>query len=101
MTTGKESVFDFEAVYRKYPRKEGKSRGMSKLRTTIKDEATYDAFIFAAESYIALCHKERREPKFIKHWGTFVNNWTDYLTKDLAVKSVTETQLEKILKGEL
>lgn len=99
-------LFDFEALYRKYPRKEGKKRGLIRLRATIKSEAEFDAFRGAMEEYLSLCEKEQRPPQYVKHWATFVNNWTDYLTKDMAVRKTTnkviiDSQVKRIMDGTL
>lgn len=98
--------FDFESLYKRYPRKEGKKRGMNRLRVTIKTSVLFAEFEKAMDEYISLCLKEAREPRFVKHWGTFVNNWTDYKTKGMAVdkttkKMVIESQVDRILKGDL
>lgn len=98
--------FNFDEIYSKYPRKEGKGRGMRRLKATIKTQAEYDAFVGALSTYLSMCLSENREQRFIKHWGTFCCNWSDYLTKDIAIKTVTKntilrSQAERILKGEL
>lgn len=94
--------FDFEVLYRAYPRKEGKRRGMAKLKKTIKTKAEYDAFKGAMETYVALCKAEAREPQYIKLWQTFVNNWTDYLEADLKpATSDPFEQFKRVMRGEL
>lgn len=96
-------AFDFESLYQRYPRKEGKKRGMDRLRKTIQTKAEYQAFATAVDAYVRLCRDENREPRYIKHWATFVNNWTDYLEQGVSAPQVNPrlTQLERILKGEL
>lgn len=98
----KTSRFDFDSLYLRYPRKEGRKLGMARLKKTIKTQAEYDAFAFALDQYIKLCASEGRGLKFVKHWSTFVNNWTDYIQSDLSVQvDVAAEQLTKILKGDL
>ena len=69
---------DFEAIYKIYPRKEGKARGMKALNARIKDKETYDRVMLAAMNYAELCRMRGTEKQFIKMFCTFVNNWTDY-----------------------
>lgn len=80
--------------------KEGKKKGIEKLRKTIKTEAEYLAFASAMDNYLELCKKEGRATKFIMRWKTFCNNWTDYLAADTA-KPDFISQAERVLKGEL
>lgn len=71
--------FDFEALYKLYPRKgEGKSKGLDKLRKTIRTEEDYLRVHKAITNYIALIEKTNRSPEYIKMWSTFCNNWEDY-----------------------
>lgn len=69
---------DFEAIYRIYPRKEGKSAGMKKLAIHVTDEETYNRVMNAAKNYAMLCKSRGTELRFIKLFVTFVNNWMDY-----------------------
>lgn len=92
---------DFDALYKRYPRKEGRKRGMEILRKSIKTEAEYQAFAGAMDNYLALCKREKREAKYLLHWKTFVNNWTDYLQEIEAAKPEALSQMERILKGDL
>ncbi|MNJ94825.1 hypothetical protein D3C87_125280 [compost metagenome] len=71
--------FDFEAPYNIYPRKgEGKTKGMAKLKKTIKKVEEYLRFLKAVENYTLLCKQNKTERQYIKHWSTFCNNWKDY-----------------------
>lgn len=74
--------FNFEAAYRRYPRKEGKKAGLKKLCASVKDQATYDLFVRAVENYARLCAKNKTELKYIKQFSTFVNNWEDWVDPD-------------------
>lgn len=76
--------FDFETPYREYPRKEGKSAGMKRLKTLIKDPDTFAAFCRAVTNYAQKCKAENAEVRFIKHWSSFVGTkgsepWRDYV----------------------
>lgn len=73
---------DFEAAYAAYPRKEGKTRGMETLRKTLKTQADLDDFLLAIGNYTHKCRVDEIEPKYVKHFSTFVNNWRDYAPTD-------------------
>lgn len=77
-----------EAVYGLYPRKEGKKAGIAKLERILRDSsdpmATLREIAVAIKNYGLLCSREQREPSKIKHFSTFINNWTDYQEQNLA-----------------
>lgn len=73
---------DFEPAYAAYPRKEGKHRGIETLRKTIHTQAELDDFVLAVANYTHYCRVNEVEPKYVKHFSTFVNNWRDYAPTD-------------------
>lgn len=94
--------FDFQSLYEMYPRKEGKKSGMDNLNKRIKTDEEYIKFRSAVFNYIRICQVENRPPLYTKHWGTFVNNWTDYLeVVPQAVESKNITQMQRVLSGDL
>ncbi len=93
--------FDFESLYARYPRHEGKKAGMAKLAKTIKTTDQYRDLERALENYVCQCIADKTERKFVKHWGTFCNNWTDYVMVDAPAPTGTVSQLQRIMKGEL
>lgn len=74
--------FDFELVYKKYPRKEGKSEGIKKLTREIKTLEDFENFSKAVDRYRDHVIKAGTEPKFIKHFSSFVSIWRDWLDPD-------------------
>lgn len=89
-----------EAYTTKWPMKEGKTRGMKKLSQTLKTVADVDAFLSAMDAYMVM--KKDTPIKFWMRWHTFCNNWTDYLDPKITGSvSSNQTQLERIMKGEL
>lgn len=72
-------VFDFESLYNKYPRKEGKQKGLLTCRVQIKTEADFSLLSKAIDSYITHCAKNATDPKYIKMFSTFMNSWRDWL----------------------
>lgn len=69
--------FDFEALYQLYPRKEGKTRGMTLAKSQVKTQADYDALKTAVANYAA--SRASEDPKFTKQFSTFMGCWRDYV----------------------
>lgn len=86
--------FDLEALYSKYPRKMGKTKGMEKLKTIIKTQEIYNKVSLAIDNYHKHCISEKTESKYIKHFSTFVNTWED------AVELKIEVPKQRSLNGE-
>lgn len=75
--------FDFEAVYKSYPRKQGKTPGMAWLKSNIKTEKDYVALAAAAKNYATYTSNAATEEKFIKHFSTWVRQWRDWTTENV------------------
>lgn len=69
-------VLDFEAVYKLYPRKEGKKAGMRLAKSKIRTSGELQLFEAAIRNYAALVVGD--DYKRIKHFSTFVGCWEDY-----------------------
>jgi hypothetical protein len=87
----KQSTFDFDALYAKYPRKEGKPAGILQCRKQIKTQAQYDALSLAIDRYAAHC---ARTDQIVKHFSSFVGSersghpwmeWCDSATGTVAL----------------
>lgn len=68
----------FDEAYRLYPRKEGKSKGKGVFERQITGPREHERFVAAERNYIALVVEEKRIPKHIMKFSTFMNNWEDY-----------------------
>lgn len=92
---------DFEKVYDLYPRKEGKSKGLDKCKTEIKTDADYQALGEAVSRYKAHCEAEAIEPRFIKHFATFMGSWRDWLDDDVGKSTIKNGKSweEEFLEG--
>lgn len=86
-------VFDFDALYKKYPRKEGKQKGLLTCKAQIKTQEDYENLSKAIDRYCAHLKKSASEPRFIKHFSTFMASWRDWLESDTG--TVIDTQKEK------
>jgi hypothetical protein len=76
-TFSKSGVFDLELAYKKFPRKEGKSKGLKKLTSEIKSEASFNQLLLAVENYAA--SRRNQDQKFTKHFSSFVSEWRDWI----------------------
>lgn len=92
-------VFDFESLYKKYPRKNGKSRGMKSCLKEIKTQAQFDALAFAIDCYVGYLEKNKiHDQKYIQMFSTFMGSWRDWLDKD-AGTSLIEPQNKGLANG--
>lgn len=68
-----------EEIYFKYPRKLGKSAGMSYLRTHCKTEEDFKKLSMAVDNYVLFLKRENTEPQYIKYFSTWAREWKDWL----------------------
>lgn len=92
------SVFDFDSVYKTYPRKEGKAKGLALARTQIKTEADYQALARAIERYSKHVQDSGTEPKYIKHFSTFMGSWRDWLDPETGTATAQKDHLRAWLE---
>lgn len=71
--------FNFDALYKNYPLKKGKSKGIALCERGIKTPEDYQGLRKAIERYAAECVREAKEPRFILHFSTFMGRWRDWL----------------------
>lgn len=70
-------VFDLEKIYAEYPRKEGKKKGMERLKKVVTSQEKYDQVLLATKNYRKA--KEFTEHQFLMHFSTFVGVFEDWL----------------------
>lgn len=87
----KVSAADLEAVYQLYPRKEGKSDGLRIARTQIKTPKDLADLKTAVERYKEKIKRDGTEAKFIKHFGSFMGRWRDFLDANYGQADTTKT----------
>ena len=68
---------DFESIYKKYPRKMGKQRGMEKCRSQIKTMEDLQKLERAVDNYGR--YVKGTDDQFIKHFSTFMGCWRDWV----------------------
>jgi hypothetical protein len=78
----KPTLADFQAIYDKYPRKEGKGKGLAICKVQIRSQEDLAALSLAVDRYIDKLAREGTEPKFFRHFSTFMGSWRDWLEAD-------------------
>lgn len=68
-----------EKTYAMYPRKIGKKLGMQRLKKEIKTKKQLSDLNTAIENYRDYCNEKNVDEKFIKHFSSFANCWTDWI----------------------
>jgi hypothetical protein len=85
--SSKQSLFDFDAVYQAYPRKQGKKTGMAKVQRMVTTREDYDALRRAVEKMAKGWRGQ--DTTYCPHWSSFVSQerWRD---DDLPMPSVDQ-----------
>lgn len=89
--------FDFDALYKNYPRKEGKSSGLKQCIKQIKTQEDYDALAKAIDRYTAHCLKT---DQIRKHFSSFMGSektgypWREWLDTETGAMHVIKQKDE-------
>lgn len=92
--------FDLESVYDAYPRKQGKTKGLQKLKTQIKNSEQFDLLKKSISNYKSFLVRKKTEPQFIKIFSTFCNEWEDWVDERSGEINLVQKQ-ESLLQKEL
>jgi hypothetical protein len=96
--------FDFEKVYQAFPKRMGKKIGIERCKRSITTQEEYEDLMRAVVNYSNYCATEGLEPRFIKHFSSFMSIWQDWLDEDagtlnLQFKDLQNNQTLKILRN--
>lgn len=72
--------FDFEALYKRYPRKRGKPKGLQLCKRTIRTQADFEALGKAIDAYAR--DTVGKDQQYVMHFSSFMGTWRDYLETD-------------------
>lgn len=75
-------MFDFESIYRIYPRKEGKSKGIERCKSQIRTEEDFKTLHNAVQKYVKHVREQGIEARFVKHFSSFMSSWRDWIESD-------------------
>ena len=85
--------FDFENIYKNYPRKEGKKKGFQVCMKKIQTEQNFHDLKKAVENYSKHCDIMRQEIKYIKHFSTFMGEFEDWVNPDASLLEAPQSKL--------
>jgi hypothetical protein len=68
-----------ELVYRAYPRKQGKSKGMKVAWRDLKTPSDVESLFTAIRNYRAFLEKNHTSSQYVLMFSTFMNQWEDWL----------------------
>lgn len=92
--------FDLENLYKKYPRKLGKSLGMKKLKSQIKTHDDGVAVDAALAKFIEYHTAKGTETNFLPYFSTWVSSWRDWIDHDVGsvvgLKEMQEVEIGRI-----
>ncbi len=95
LTSVKDLIAEFEDIWKRYPKKQGKENAQKAYLKARKDGVDKESIERGLEAYIAFLRAEKTDPKYIKHGSTWFNQrcWEDdyssgrkVTTRDLASK---------------
>lgn len=81
-SAGRSPRFDFDLIYKEYPRKEGKQKGIQICKREIKTIGDFELLFDAVKRYKAHVSNSKTEPKYIKHFSSFMASWRDWSDSD-------------------
>lgn len=73
---------DLDSIYARYPRKEGKSRGIAILKASVKGPADFVECNTALDNFLAHHKRKGTEAEFLPHFKTWAGSWRDWLDPD-------------------
>lgn len=88
--------FDFETLYKNYPRREGKTGGIKIAKREIKSPEDFEALSKAIDRYRKV--KSGSEPQYILLFSTFMGSWRDWLDPDAGKVVVTKPQAQQVIQ---
>ncbi len=75
----KSEKFDFELVYKNYPRKIGKANGVKRCQKDIKTQEDFEALQAAIRRFSEHHKTHNTEARFLPYFSTFMSTWRDWL----------------------
>lgn len=95
-----EQSFDFELIYKNYPRKIGKTQGMKKLAKDVQSQDDFNAVQRAIAKFNAHHIAQKTEPKFIPHFSTFMSSWMDWLDTSAGQSTLSTSSRQEQMEHE-
>lgn len=71
--------FDFASVYDAFPRKKGKTKGIARLKATVRTPEAFEQLQRAVKHAVAMYAAEGTELQFVPHFSSWVGTWQDFI----------------------
>jgi hypothetical protein len=85
----------FEAVWKTYPRKDGKKTALKAFKATVKNSEDAARFKAAIGAYYDKLEADNTDPQYIKTGGKFFDNWSDWIPQPPPPKTAQQIKAEK------
>jgi hypothetical protein len=83
--------FDFESIYKLYPRKQGKLSGIKKCKSQIKTQTDYEDLQKAVQAFLKYHQRSSTLPEFIPYFSTFMSSWQEWLLPETGLVKLSPT----------
>lgn len=99
--------FDIEAIYKVYPRKQGKITGLKSLAKQLKTVEQFNACMAATIAYRDFNYSNQTEPQYVMLFSTWANGrWLDWVqegdtAKKAMRKEISENEMIQHIDGAL
>lgn len=85
-----------EALYQRYPKKKGKSRGMRIALTQCRTEDDLSLLAQAIDNYTKHLVQEGTEMKFVLYFSSFMSQWRDWACLEEDIPLTQKVNLDGI-----
>jgi hypothetical protein len=93
-----DQAYDFESLWKKYPRKEKMKDALKHFNASVKTEQDWIDINNALDNYCKTENVQKGITKYIQQGGTWFNNWRDYIVSDNIHKPEPESGFSMLQK---
>ncbi|MDD5551490.1 MAG: hypothetical protein PHS34_09535 [Candidatus Omnitrophica bacterium] len=98
LTKVNKTMFDFESLWKRYPKRLGKKEALRHFRATVKTDEDWQNINKALDNYLQ-SKNVKENTQFIQHGSTWFNNWQDWI--ELEIKKETPSALAMLKEKNL
>ncbi len=73
---------DLESLYRRFPRKKGKSAGLKIAKRDVRDRSSFEQLSLAIDRFLEHHRAANTQAEFVPYFSTFMSHWRDWLDPD-------------------
>jgi len=85
--------FDFEAIYKAYPRKISKASGIKWLKMNVRSRTRYDKLLEAVKNYSHYVADKQMDEQFVQHFSTWVRRFEDWTDENYNASKVSQYEI--------